>query len=154
MLTAPWSVRGQINQILFDLKKYLFLIYAFFSIFTVLNTKIEFTIHYTRQITALNLSRYTGLYALSRPRSNLHTIWPLNSFLTSKTREFCLLGMKIKRKGTTQFRFFVIVLLQNGTILEDNEWVFLQPTLNSTKAKLQNLYTGTKYIKYKYLHSI
>ena len=32
---------------------------------------IEFTVHYTRQITALILSKYIGLFALSRPRSNL-----------------------------------------------------------------------------------
>jgi hypothetical protein len=47
-------------------------------------TKIEFTDRYTRQITALIflpslfslifLSKYIGLYALSRPRSNLDTI--------------------------------------------------------------------------------
>ena len=41
--------------------------------------KIEFTVRYTRQITALILSKYIGLYASSRPRSNLDTIWPLNS---------------------------------------------------------------------------
>ena len=37
-------------------------------------TKIEFTVHYTKQITALILSKYIGLYALSRPRLNLDTI--------------------------------------------------------------------------------
>ena len=37
-------------------------------------TKIKFTVHYTRQITALILSKYIGLYALSRPGSNLDTI--------------------------------------------------------------------------------
>jgi hypothetical protein len=36
------------------------------------------------------------------------------------------------QKGPTQFLFFAIVLLLNGKILEDNEWVFVQPVLNST----------------------
>ena len=44
-----------------------------FGIFTIQKWihKIEFTLRYTRQI--------KGLYALSRSRSNVDTIWPLNS---------------------------------------------------------------------------
>ena len=44
------------------------------------DTTIEFTVRYTRQITALIFlpslfpSKYIGLYALNRPRSNLDTI--------------------------------------------------------------------------------
>ena len=35
--------------------------------------KVEVTVSYSRQITGLILSKYIGLYVLSRPRSNLDT---------------------------------------------------------------------------------
>jgi hypothetical protein len=35
---------------------------------------VEVTVSYSRQITGLILSKYIGLYALSRPRSNLDIV--------------------------------------------------------------------------------
>ena len=70
--------------------------------------KIEFTICFTRQITALILSKYIGLYALSRPRSNFNTIWPLNSI--------CYCFCNCKQKWGQLFVF----LCNNRRIVKQN----------------------------------